>query len=160
LALALLYRAPPNPVPIAPRQSLWSDRQGVWAVLAAGLIYGLYNASLVMIFGFGPLMLTERGWTIAAAGSATSVALWLAAVSLPAGGLLADWTGHSSTILLAGIVAFAGALVVAPRADAVMPAFIFLGIVSGLPCGPIMSLPARVLAPQTRSVGIGLCFTV
>jgi hypothetical protein len=41
-----------------------------------------------------------------------------------------------------------------------MPAFVLLGILCGLPCGPIMSLPARVLAPETRSVGMGVFFTV
>lgn len=41
-----------------------------------------------------------------------------------------------------------------------MPAFILLGMISGLPCGPIMSLPARVLAPGSRSVGMGIFFSV
>ena len=35
-----------------------------------------------------------------------------------------------------------------------------LGLISGLPAGPIMSLPARVLQPQTRAIGMGLFFTV
>jgi MFS family permease len=140
-ALAYLYRTPLHAGSVAPGQSHWPDRRALWAVLAAGLIYGLYNASLITIFGFGPLMLTERGWTIA-------------------GGFLADRTGRSSTILLGGLIGFAGALALSSRVDAVMPAFILLGIIGGLPCGPIMSLPARVLAPETRSVGIGIFFTV
>src|SRR6202008_3363947 len=125
----------------------------VWAVLAAGLIYGLYNVSLIDILCFGPLMLTESGWAMAAASSTTSVVLWLMALSLPAGGFLADRTGRRTTILLGGLIAFAGALVLASRVEAVLPAFVLLGIVGGLPCGAIMSLPARVLAPATRSVG-------
>jgi len=35
-----------------------------------------------------------------------------------------------------------------------------LGITSGLPCGAIMALPTQVLAPETRSVGMGIMFTV
>ena len=35
-----------------------------------------------------------------------------------------------------------------------------LGIVCGVPAGPIMSLPARVLGPETRAVGMGIYFTV
>ncbi|MGY4482053.1 putative MFS family arabinose efflux permease [Bradyrhizobium sp. LM3.2] len=35
-----------------------------------------------------------------------------------------------------------------------------LGAISGLPAGPIMSLPAKVLQPGTRAIGMGLFFTV
>ena len=159
-ALAILYRSPLHTGSVAPRQSFWPSRRALGAVLAAGVIYGLYNASLVAVIGFGPLMLTERGWTIAAASSTTSVVLWLIALSLPAGGYIADRTGRNTPMLLGGLMGFAAALALSSRVDAVMPAFVLLGILCGLPCGPIMSLPARVLAPETRSVGMGLFFTV
>ena len=35
-----------------------------------------------------------------------------------------------------------------------------LGLVSGQPAGSILSLPARVLQPGTRAVGMGLFFTL
>jgi hypothetical protein len=35
-----------------------------------------------------------------------------------------------------------------------------LGLISGQPAGPIMSLPARVLQPATRAIGMGLFFTI
>jgi MFS family permease len=159
-ALALLYQAPPTMGSAPPRQSLWPERCAVQSVLPAGVVYGLYNASVVAILGFGPLMLTGRGSTIADADSTTSVVIWLVAISLPAGGWLADRTGRRATILLGGLAGFAGALLLSSRVDAVLPAFILLGIVSGLPCGPIMSLPAQVLAPHTRAVGMGIFFTV
>jgi MFS family permease len=160
LALTLSYRSPPYAGSAASGLSLWPERRTVWAVLAAGLVYGLYNASLVTVIAFGPLMLTERGWTIAAASSTTSVVFWLVALSLPAGGLLADRTGRSTTILLGGLIGFAAALVLSSRMEAVAPAFILLGIVGGVPCGPIMSLAAQALAPETRSMGMGISFTV
>jgi nitrate/nitrite transporter NarK len=160
LAMAFLYRAPPQAAPSAPAQTIWPSRRALWAVLAAGVIYGLWNASLVAVIGFGPLMLTERGWTMAAASSTTSLVVWLVALSLPAGGLLSDRTGRSSTILVGGLLAFALALALSSRLEAVTAAFILLGIVCGLPCGPIMGLPSRVLAPETRSVGMGAFFTV
>jgi MFS family permease len=160
LALAILYRAPPPTDAPSSSQSLWPDQRVLWAVLVAGAIYGLYNVSLVTIIGFGPLMLSERGWTIAAASSTVSVVLWLGAVSLPFGGWLADRTGRNATVLVGGLILHAAALFMASRVDSVLAAFIVLGIVSELPCGPIMSLPARVLAPQTRSVGMGLFFTI
>jgi MFS family permease len=76
------------------------------AVICAGLIWGLYNAALGMIFGFAPAMLTERGWSVAAASSATSIVLWLVAISVPLGGILADRLKRGEAVLLAGLVVF------------------------------------------------------
>lgn len=161
IALGWLYQAPPIAAAVAAAGA--AARPAGWAlaaVLTAGLAWGLYNAGLAMIFGFGPLMLSERGWSIAQASSATSIVMWLVAVSVPLGGVLADRTGRPLTVLAGGLVAFALTLVLAARVDAVLAAFIVLGLVSGLPAGPIMSLPSRVLAPQSRAIGMGLFFTV
>jgi predicted MFS family arabinose efflux permease len=35
-----------------------------------------------------------------------------------------------------------------------------LGVFIGLPAGSIMSLPARMLAPATRAIGMGVFFTI
>ena len=56
--------------------------------------------------------------------------------------------------------AFATALIVATRTEYVVPIFIVLGLVSGLAAGPIMSLPARTLAPPTRALGMGVFLTI
>ena len=37
---------------------------------------------------------------------------------------------------------------------------ILIGLLGGLPVGPIMSLPARVLKPETRAVGMGIFYTL
>ena len=47
-----------------------------------------------------------------------------------------------------------------PRSGAVISIVIALGLISGLPAGPIMSLPARVLQPATRAIGMGVFYTV
>jgi len=144
----------------AQRQSLWPERRVVVCLITAGLIYGLYNVGLVTILAFGPLMLTERGWSFAAGSSVTSLVLWIVTISLPAGGLLADRIGRRAVVLVCGLLAFAATMAVAPRIDAVFAIFVLLGITSGLPCGAIMALPTQVLAPETRSVGMGIMFTV
>ncbi len=113
-----------------------------------------------MIFGYAPTMLVERGWTLAAATSASSIVLWLVALSVPAGGLLADRSGRGDAVMLFGFVAFSVMLVAAARSNSVLAMFVLLGLVSGLPAGPIMSLPARVLKVEQRSVGMGLYYTL
>jgi predicted MFS family arabinose efflux permease len=49
-------------------------------------------------------------------------------------------------------------MVLLPRNGAVFLIVIALGLISGLPAGPIMSLPARMLQPQTRAIGMGVFF--
>src|SRR5262249_40669663 len=105
-------------------------------------------------------MLYEQGWPVAAAGSVTSIVLWLVIISIPPGGFIADRTGTHSIVLLGGLVAFAAMLLIATRAQAVIPAFVLRGVVCGLSVGPVMSLPARMLLPETRAVGMGVFYTV
>ena len=130
------------------------------ATIIAGGIWGLYNGALAMVFGFGPAMLVERGWSLAAASSTTSVTLWLVAVSVPLGGYLADRLGHRDIVMLAGLVAFGLLLLVAPGTGNVYLVFILLGLCAGLPAGPIMALPSVVLGAGTRAVGMGIFFTL
>src|SRR6266852_3054277 len=83
------------------------DRKAAIAVAWAGLIWGLFNFGFATIFSFGPSLLVERGWSIAAAGSTISIVLWLAVLSVPAGGFLADRTKRPQSILVAGCILFA-----------------------------------------------------
>jgi MFS family permease len=159
--LAALYRTPSQAGAAAtvPPAS-WPRPPAIRAMVAAGSIWGLFNAAIGMVFGFGTILLVERGWSLAAAGSATSLVLWLVSISVPFGGVLADRTGKHVEIMLIGFAMFAFALLTATRTDAVIPAFVALGLVGGLSAGPIMSLPARVLTPPVRAVGMGIHFTL
>lgn len=160
IALALLYRAPPaSGAPAAAKQQKLAGLT-LAAVVTAGAIWGLYNAAIGMIFSFGPALLAERGWSVSEASSATSVALWLVAVSVPLGGVIADRTGRRNLVLVTGLVLFAAMLIAGARTDAVLVTFVLLGVVGGLSAGPIMSLPAAVLRPETRAVGMGIFFTL
>lgn len=159
LLMALFYRAPLGP-PGATGAATWPAGVALRAVLAAGCIWGLYNAALVTVFGFGTAMLTERGWSLTAAGSAISLILWLSSVSVPLGGILADRTGRHIAVMLGGFALFGAMLVIAARTEFVILSFAALGLVSGISAGPIMSLPARILGPETRAAGMGIYFTI
>jgi MFS family permease len=159
VVLAAGYQPPPNPVTIA-AASARLNRSAIVAVIVAGLIWGLFNIGFAVIFTFGPSMLVERGWSISAAGSTISIVLWLSVFSVPFGGFLADRTKRPQSILVAGAILVAILMLVLPRSGAVVLIVIALGLISGLPAGPIMSLPARVLAPATRAFGMGVFYTV
>ncbi|TPM24240.1 MFS transporter [Mesorhizobium sp. B2-3-5] len=156
--MAFFYRAQEAPVPVkGERGSVTSEN--VYAMIAVSSIWCLYNLGLVMIFSFGPTMLVERGWSMAAAGSTISIVLWLTALSVPLGGLLADMTKRGEAIVVAGCIGFALLTVLLSRSGQVLPAVIAVGTVCGLPAGAIMSLPARVLEPKTRAIGMGIFYT-
>jgi MFS family permease len=159
LLLATGYQAPPNPVTTA-ATSARLDRSAIVAVIVAGLIWGFFNVGFAVIFTFGPSMLVERGWSISAAGSTISIVLWLSVFAVPCGGFLADRTKRPQSILVAGAILVAILMLALPRSGAVVLTVIALGLISGLPAGPIMSLPARVLAPATRAIGMGVFYTL
>ena len=164
IALGLIFFAaaypPPPKVTVAATGSSWPDRNTLLALIPAGLIWGLFNVGFAMIFSFGPSMLDERGWSISAAGSAISIVLWLAVISVPLGGFLADRIGRPNLILAGGCIVFAVLMLILPRSDAVISTVTAIGLLSGLPVGPMMSLPARVLKAETRAIGMGIFYTL
>jgi MFS family permease len=102
----------------------------------------------------------ERGWSIAAAGSVLSILLWISVLSVPFGGFVADRMKRPQTVLVAGCLIFAGLMLVLSHSRAVISSVIAIGLISGQPAGPMMSLPARVLQPATRAIGMGLFYTL
>jgi len=159
-ALALLYRAPAGAGggKAAPGEQVRGVLFG--AVLAAGAIWGLYNAALAIVFSFGPELFVARGMGLAEAGSVTSIVLWLLAIVGSFAGFLIDWTGRRSLILVAGNLGFAVFVFVGSWTDQVLLNVVAMGVFSGVAVGAMMSLPALVLSPGARAVGMGIFFTV
>jgi MFS family permease len=159
-ALALFYRAPAGAADAtaAPGEPVRGALLG--AVLAAGAIWGLYNAALAMVFSFGPQLFVARGLTLAEAGSVTSIVLWLLAIVGSLAGFLSDWTGRRSLILVAGNLGFAVFVFVGSWTDQVLLNVIAMGVFSGVAVGAMMSLPALILPPGARAMGMGIFFTV
>lgn len=157
--LITLYQPPPG-ITASATGSARLDPLALLAVIVAGAIWGLYNVGFAMIFSFGPSLLAERGWSIAAAGSAISVVMWLSVVSVPAGGYLADRFKRPFLLAIAASLAVAALLAWLTRSDAVITILVLIGLVGGHPAGPIMSLAARVLVPETRAIGMGVFYTL
>ena len=73
-------------------------------------------------------MLVERGWSIAAAGSTISIVLWVAVVSVPLGGFLADQTRRPQLIMVVASIVFAALMLVLPRSGAVIATVVAIGL--------------------------------
>ena len=137
------------------------DRRTTLALIVAGLIWGLYSLGPATLFSFGPTLLVERGWSVAAAGSTISIVLWISLPFVPLAGYLADRLKRPQAIFIAGgCLVFAALMAALAHANAVPFIIVALGLFIGLPAGSIMSLPARVLAPATRAIGMGIFFTI
>jgi len=61
--------------------------------LGGALMWAAYNASIAMVFSFGPVLLISRGWTLTAASSAVSLCMVIAASLACAAILLAARSG-------------------------------------------------------------------
>ena len=81
---------------------------------------------------------------------------------IPIGGYLADRSGRRDTIIATGLLGFALTLIAALYVPlwAVPGVFVLLGLIAGLPAGPIMSLPSMVLRAENRALGMGVFFTI
>lgn len=159
-ALLRFYRAPPDAAVEASddRDRLRGALLG--AVVAAGAIWGLYNTALGIVFSFGPELFVRRGLDLVEAGSLTSIVLWMLAVMGAVGGFLSDRTGRRDLVLTAGNIGFAAAAAFTAWSEHVLPGVLAMGVFSGLGIGAMMSLPASVLTPGTRAIGMGLFFAV
>ena len=159
IGLALFYRTPQTAQ--VSRSAPGGQVRGalLGAVLAAGTIWGLYNAALSIVFNFGPELFVTRGMALAEAGSVTSIIFWLLAIGGSFAAFLVDWTGRRNLILVTGNLGFAVFVFIGSVTDQVLLNVIAMGVFSGIAVGAMMSLPALVLPPAARAVGMGEFFT-
>lgn len=131
-------------------------------LICAALLWGLYNAAFAMVFGFGTLVLVERGFAFAAASSAAGLYIFAITIGIPLGGWLADRSSNKTLVvnasLLAGAVLFPVVLFI-PDAH-VLVTLIVGGLIFGLAPGPIVSMPGRILPVQARAFGTGVFYSI
>lgn len=167
LLVASWYRPPPAEAPVAAvPNAVPAGRLGlppmriIAPMIAAGVMWGSFNAGVVGYFSFVPVLLAMRsGMTIAQSGALTSLALWVGMLSIPFGGYVAQWLRRPGVtiVLFCGCAAMALALLVAGAPP--LFACIAFGLAIGPPPGVITSLPTRVLSPAERPAGFGVFYT-
>lgn len=161
LLMVALYRKPPardvKPIPGGKPKGL-STRE-VSLVSVGGLIWCLYNVSLISIISFAPNVLRSNGMTITDAAILVSVGTWLGIATIPAGGYIAQRYQASNTVMIASFLAAGAAILWMPGASWPLIAFILFGIFAWAPAGPIMALPAEILHADNRGPGMGVFFS-
>lgn len=131
-------------------------RKELLLVCLAGTIWGLYNGGFAVMISFGPIALQRPGVTLAEASSIVALATWAVVVSIQAGGLLAQKWMTARTLMLAGLGGWAACMLVAGMQPSLAAIAILLaGFIMGVPVGAILALPAQVLQPAQRAIGMG-----
>ena len=157
---AFVYKVPPG---AAPGNARISFSALPWTPLAfAAVLWGLYNCAFAMIFSFGTLVLAERGMPVIAASSAISFYIIAATTSIPVGGWLADRTGKPDRVILVSLV---GGMLVFPAVlylpnSLLLAALVLGGLLAGLAPGPVVSMPGLILAPEMRTFGTGVFYSM
>ena len=161
LLVALLYREPvtSSTKAVKPQPASRLTRQELTFASLSGGVWAFYNAAYIIVVSFAPLLLADRGLAAADAALISSAATWPLVVSVPLGGVLADRTGRGEAILHACFLAMAVCIPFMLMAPSPLIMLAIIGLVVGPAAGIIMALPARVLRPEARSLGMGVYYT-
>jgi MFS family permease len=158
--VALLYRDPPGmPVAVAARLSLDLTRREWLTVSIAGIMWGLFNVSYIVLVSFAPELFTQRGFTLTQAGSIVSLIGWTLIPSVPLWSVLSERSGRPNLIMYGTFVISACALAALPLASSSLLPLALMILFIGAPPGPMMALPAQVLRAEHRAGGMGVYYS-
>lgn len=163
-ALALVVFAYRSPSSVGDHQQFrWKgfdlSQREVGLVVLAGILWTLFNFGIISLPSFAPAFLTTAGWTLAEAGSLVSVVTWILIPTVQLGGYLADRIGRPDVILVICFLGIGLAICLLPHWSNPLALFVALGLLFGPPAGIIMALPAEVLRPENRALGMGIYYT-
>lgn len=161
LLVALLYREPAtsSPKTLKPQPASRLTRRELAFASLSGAVWTFYNVAYIVVVSFAPLLLADRGLAAANAALISSAATWPLVISVPLGGVLADRTGRGEAIMHACFLAMAVCMPFMLTAPSALIMLAIIGLVAGPAAGIIMALPARVLRPEARSLGMGVYYT-
>jgi len=161
LLMVTLYREPPAGEAgstQAARPKKLSAREIILASLA-GLIWCLFNVSLIVVISFASNVLQSRGMALTEAAILVSVGTWLGIVTVPASGYIAQRFQIPNAVMVVCCLFATAAIVWIPEAAWPLGPFILFGIFAWSPAGPIMALPGEVLHPDNRGPGMGVFYS-
>jgi predicted MFS family arabinose efflux permease len=159
--MAIFYHPAPEATQIAarPKPKVQLSGKEIYLVTLAAIIWAFYNGAYIIVPTFGPPLLSSKGMIFAEAAVLASLNNWLIIGSVPLGGWMAQTFRRPNTFMVLGFILFGSAMLLLPFGSA-MPLIISMGIIGGIPAGSIMAMPAAVLRPESRAVGMGVFYTV
>ena len=161
--VAAIYRAPTAGAPPAATAGLGLGTltRSEWKLLLLGALpWLLYNASFQIMMSFMPSFFVDSGFELARAARLSAVSAIGFVIGVQAGGLLLKRSSQPDLICYAALAGWCVALLALSTGTAPLPWVLLGGLLGGLPAAALVSLPAEVLRPESRSAGMGIFFTV
>ncbi len=162
-AVAAIYRTPAAGAPLAATTGLGLTTltRTEWQLLLLGALpWLLYNASFQIMMSFMPSFFVDNGFALARAASLSAVSAIGFVIGVQAGGLLLKRSAQPDLICYVALAGWCVALLALSTGTAPLPWVLLGGLLGGLPAAALVSLPAEVLRPESRSAGMGIFFTV
>jgi MFS family permease len=143
----------------APARATFARRE--WASLViASMPWLLYNAAFQIVLSFLPSLLVERGIGIARAGILVAVTTAMFVISVQAGGIVLRRARRPDRVCHFAIAGWGATIVCLAAGSAPLPWLIASGLIGGLPAAAFVSLPAELLRPEARNLGMGVFYTI
>ncbi len=165
LALLLflaLYRDPPRSAPglQTSRPLLWViSKRELALVMGPALMWMFLNTGFIVFMSFTPTLLIDRGLSAGRAGFLVSWASLVCIGSFPLAGYLIDRTRKPNWFIVAGTIATAMSCALMPLLEPSYLWIVLFGVVLPASTTVIITLPAEVLRPESRSTGFGVFYT-
>ncbi len=161
-AVAAIYRAPAgSPAAATSGLGLATLTRNEWHLLLLGsLPWLLYNASFQIMMSFMPSFFVDNGFELARATTLSALTAVVFVIGVQAGGLLLKRAARPDLICHASLAGMGVALLALSTGAAPLPWILLGGLLGGVPAAALVSLPAEVLRPESRSAGMGTFFTV
>ena len=126
------------------------------SVIAAGAVWGCLNAGFAVLLGFASVFFVDQGLSARDAGVLVSLTAFATVPMSSFGGWLLSRLPRPLMGIAGGIVLASVAIALLPLGIAPVVPIILVGLALGAIAGPIVALPAVVLAPEHRAVGMGV----
>ncbi len=141
-------------------QRVWLSRGEILPLVAAGLTWAWFNAAMIIVLGFAPAYFVGHGLTAARAGSLVSLMSLPLTVLIPLGGWLSRFTNRPLLTIAGFLLAMLATVLFLPATSMPGPVLLLLGALMGAPIALMMALPAEVLSPGSRAIGMGWFYLV
>ena len=156
----LSYRRPAHAAEASQAKGEMRLTRREWKLTAAAaLCWAGFNAGYAVYLAFAPLVLIVRGVDPVTANETASIASWLMMLSLPLGGILADWSKRPGWVLYIGMVTVIAAHFLLPLEGWTVAAAIAYGLIGMAPAGAIMALTGQAMAPERRAFGMAVFYS-
>lgn len=148
-----------GPIPSGKPIALSKISTRSWCLsLSLGASFSCFTAGGIIYLSFSPTFFQGQGMSLAGAGAAASMIVWLGLIGTPLGAWIADKFDATRSVILFGAVI--SAILVLPVLFGEDPVIvgIVLGIIWGLPAAPYTGLLQRMLHPMDQALGYGIYF--